>query len=162
MIVATPEAAGEAGAASIRAAILRCVSIETLDTSIAFGGKPKKGFTAAGFDNGARRQNNAAKPATRTASVGLDAVAGGGATTVAVVYVVATVTGAETSAGVVAMLDVVASLAATGDEAAMDAAPSKLFPKTTRPLRPTTSMPPLGNAWALLTLSVPSTVVPPL
>ena len=52
MIAATPGGEDAAGTASIRAAILRCVSIETPATSVAFGGKANKGFTAATFDNG--------------------------------------------------------------------------------------------------------------
>ena len=98
----------------------------------------------------------------RMASVGLDATADGGTTAVAVVYVVATVTEVETSAGVVAMLDVVASLAATGDEAAMDAAPPKCFPRPPARYGQRQACRHWATPAALLTLSVPSTVVPPL
>ena len=62
-----------------------------------------------------------------------------------------------------AAIGVVVSLEATGDAAAMCAALPELFPRTTRPLRPTTSTPLLGNALAPLTFSVPlATVVPPV
>ena len=50
----------------------------------------------------------------------------------------------------------------SGDAASNSAVPVML-PNTTWPLRPTTSMPVVGNAWELVTSNVPPvTVVPPL
>ena len=152
---------GEAVTPSIREAILRCVPIETSDTSVAFGGKQNKTFP--GFDNGANGKTTRPSAATRTVTVGADAATDGGATAVdasgplktascaVLACRTATVLGVAAvpvvaAAMVTDAVAVVASAEATGNEAERGAALPRLFPKTTRPLRPTTSTPALGKA----------------
>ena len=82
---------------------------------------------------------------------------------------VCTAAGLEACSAALLSMLLVAGMAAkeidslvNGDAATISPAPVML-PNTTRPLRPTTSTPEVGNAWALFTFNVPLlTVVPPL
>ena len=108
------------------------------------------GGATTGNACGALKTASCAVFACRTATVPGVAAATVAETSSSVVAAMDAVTSLD-GAGVtvtdaVAMLAVVASAEATGNEAASVAPPPKLFPKTTRPLRPTTSTPVLGKA----------------
>ena len=76
-IGATLDAEGEEETASIKETAVRCASSEKLDARIAFGGRSNSVTLAVGFDRVADGATTPAGAATRTASGGATAAAGG-------------------------------------------------------------------------------------